>query len=229
MIKLSELLKLRGLTEYKEIKIVRHLDNRIDIKRLYRLGYFDAYQCGQSKDVFNCKRIISTIGEENNRAVFCGIYDVISKRPGLHSDMPAGYPYPDQYQDGGFLYTLNKLSGFDDFENRVVIDWGPAALAWHQWFYDNDKDIFEILPSGYVMEWPGYSNVILNHHELSLVIKNPKSNPKWFSSLSSVGGVYLILDLNDGKQYMIGYWQRWHMGKVETIRRKWTWGKQKTN
>ena len=30
-------------------------------------------------------------------------------------------------------YSLDRMSGFEDLENRTVIEWGPGAKMWHQW------------------------------------------------------------------------------------------------
>jgi hypothetical protein len=78
-----------------------------------------------------------------------------------------------------------------------------------------NKEIVQILPKGYLKEFPGYQNVILSFDELEKIINNPDSNKQWKNMLSKVFGVYLILDKTDGKQYVgsaygkNGIWGRW--------------------
>ncbi|MDG0789952.1 GIY-YIG nuclease family protein [Cohnella ginsengisoli] len=64
------------------------------------------------------------------------------------------------------------------------------------------KQVIEILPSGYVKEFPGFDNLILNYDELATIIKNPDPNRVWHNMLKSVAGVYLIVDLTNGSQYV---------------------------
>jgi hypothetical protein len=216
VIKLTELLAPRGLTSFDRTKIVRHLDRRMDVKMLRRRGFFDFYQRTQAKDVFNCERIVSFIGDDDGRAIFCGVYGVEGNRKlaaGEPCGMPGGYPYPEWLQGAGVLYELSKAPGFEDIEDRVVIDWGDAPLAWHQWF--QDREVVEILPAGYVMEWPGYHEVLLPLADLRAVVASPAANREWYRRLSAVAGVYCILNERTGEQYIgsaygkDGVWGRW--------------------
>jgi len=64
-----------------------------------------------------------------------------------------------------------------------------------------------------VPPFPGYEKVILGHTELQLIVRDVE--PTWKTALSTIGGVYLILDRSTGKQYVGsasgagGIWQRW--------------------
>jgi hypothetical protein len=96
--------------------------------------------------------------------------------------------------------VLEEVGGFEDLKGRVVIDWGGAALTWHQWLAE--KEVIEILPAGYVREFPGYLDFVLSYEELVAIINNPDSNREWHRMLSAVAGVYLIADLKTGRQYV---------------------------
>jgi hypothetical protein len=169
----------------------------------------------------------------DSTAVLCGIYDVVGVRPGTKADMPVGFPYPDFCSDGCFFYDLRRVPGFEDLEDRVVIDWGPGALAWHQRMdgSNKDKEVVEVYPPGFVMDWPGYAHVLIAHAELKAIVEHASANKKWQQSLSVVGGIYLILDTYDGRQYVgsacgaDGIWGRWvnyaqtgHGGNIELQR-----------
>ena len=78
-----------------------------------------------------------------------------------------------------------------------------------------DKVVVEVLPEGYVKDFPGFDNIILSFRELERIIKNPDANKEWKRMLTSVAGVYLILDTHTGNQYVgsaygkDGVWGRW--------------------
>lgn len=113
----------------------------------------------------------------------------------------------------------------------MVIDWGPVALAWHQRMDTTDKEVVEVYPPGYVMDWPGYAHVLIAYSKLKAIVDHATANKKWQQSLSAVGGIYLILDIHDGRQYVgsacgaEGIWGRWvnfaqsgHGGNIELRR-----------
>lgn len=85
----------------------------------------------------------------------------------------------------------------------MVIDWGNATRSWYQWLsISNSKQVIEILPSGYVKEFPGFDDLILTFDELHTIVNSPDSNRIWHTMLSSVAGVYLITDMTNGSQYV---------------------------
>ncbi len=210
---LNEILGLRGLKSTENTKLVRHQDKRMDVKMLRRQGFFDYYQRTQSKDVFKCDRIVSFIGDEDGRAIFCGVYKVNAGRAVTEFEAPPGFPYPQYLTGSGFEYDLEKEPGYEDLEDRVVINWGDAPLAWHQWY--QDKEVVEVLPKGFVMDWPGYELVLLHHADLKRIVDNRTANREWFRRLSAVAGVYCILQEETGELYVgsacgkEGIWGRW--------------------
>nr|WP_269780584.1 GIY-YIG nuclease family protein [Photobacterium carnosum] len=115
----------------------------------------------------------------------------------------------------GYEYVLNEVDGFDDFKERLVIDWGKSAITWHQWVDSNPKNIVELLPKGYLGEFPGLLDFTLEYTELKKLGENLSANREWYLQLSSINGIYLILDKVTGNQYIgsaygkEGIWQRW--------------------
>lgn len=51
-------------------------------------------------------------------------------------------------------------------------------------------------------EFAGFNDINLTFDELDKIIKNPDANRVWHSMLSSVAGVYLIVDRVTGNQYV---------------------------
>lgn len=220
MIGLAELLKTRGLDLSKKIKIVRHQDKQNDVQLMLEKGQLEAYQSYQANSVFECDYVVSTIGDESTKALFYNVYQVTGKRKAKDIQISGEYIFKNLLsvikEKDGWYYDLQKLDGFGDLTNRVMIEWGKAALTWHQFFdEENDKEVVEILPEGYVKDFPGFDNIILSFKDLEQIIKKPDANKEWKRMLSSVAGVYLIFDRESGNQYIgsasgkEGVWGRW--------------------
>lgn len=197
---------MRGLDLSKKIKLVRHQDPNYDTKLLYKRGMLDFYQSIQSKDVFgNCEYLISFLGYEQSKAIYIGAYKVIGKSTFNKSlaNIPPEYPYMEVLEQLLFHYEIEKIDLLNDLTDRLVIDWGASTRSWYQWLHKNDpKQVVEILPAGYVKEFPGFEDVIITFDELDAIVNSPDSNRIWHTMLSSVAGVYLITDMTDGSQYV---------------------------
>ncbi|WDM21293.1 GIY-YIG nuclease family protein [Paenibacillus polymyxa] len=225
---------MRGLDLSKSIKLVRHQDPNYDTKYLYKRGMLDFYQSIQSNDVFgNCEYLISFLGYEQSKAIYIGAYRVISKSTFNRSvtKVPPEYPYMEILEQPLFHYEVEKMDLLNDLADRLVIDWGASTRAWYQWLKkDNPKRVVEILPAGYVKEFPGFEDVILTFDELKTIVNSPDPNRIWHTMLSSVAGVYLITDMTDGSQYVgsasgkLGIMGRWrsyaetkHGGNIKLV------------
>jgi hypothetical protein len=202
---LNELVKMRGFDIKKRIKLVRHKEKGFDVNSLYKQGMIDIYQSIQSKDVFrDCDVILSFIGIEESKAVYIGAYEIGTKLNFSKENIPEYFPYKDMFEkDFYYQYQLNKINLLEDMVDRLVIDWGKSAINWQQWLYeDKPKQIIEVLPQGYVKDFPGFDEIILTYDELKTIVKNPDANKVWHTMLASVSGVYLIVDMTDGSQYV---------------------------
>lgn len=211
---INELLQLRGLDLSKKIKILRHKDSRdhggqkLDCHRLHRDGWLLTYESFQSTDLLNCDYTVAMLGLERNRAVFVGVRKVIEKgRRAQKTDLPDGCPLQEIWTEpetfkNAFFYELEPVPGFEDLEDRVVVDWDSPGNAWHQYLNTNPKRVVEIWPEGYVREFPGFLNILLEFHELKRIVENPDANSIWHTMLKSMSGVYMILDRTSGKQYV---------------------------
>ena len=185
------------------VKVLRHKDNRQDLWQLRRNGKFGIYQNEQSWDVFGkARHIISFIAEGTRYAKFVGVWEVTDKRR--------------RKWKKGYTYKTKELAGFIDLEGRMIVEWGEGTRSWAQWFHrQGNKEIAEILPSDYVMDFPGFYNINISYDQLQAMVRNPDSNREWNRMLTSVSGVYLILDQRSGKQYVGsaygkgGIWARW--------------------
>lgn len=216
MIGLSELLASRGFVpDPKRVKLVRHKDSRLDLEALRSAGWFETYQQFQAKPVFDgCDQIVAFIGEDGFDSRFVGIYGVGVRSTADQSLLPECCPHPEWAAPGNLYYPLQKRSGFEDLEDRVVVDWGNAALAWHQWF--TDRSVLEIRPQGRALPpFRDYLRVHLRFSHLVHLAAQPGAHRDWVAGLSAVGAIYLIVNGLTGEQYVGsatgngGLWQRW--------------------
>lgn len=205
MITISKVLRFAGLDTSKNIKIARHMDTRgVDVHALYSTNQFDLYQSYQEKNVFkDCIYLVSCLGIENNQAIFIGVYKVknIYNIDGFPNKLEVPYRGIAKVESR-FYYELEKLSGFEELEGRLVINWKNSAQAWYMKLNTNEKEVVQLLPKGYVRDFPGYLNINLSFKELQRLMNDPIANDIWHRMLSAVGGVYLILDTQEGLQYV---------------------------
>jgi hypothetical protein len=209
MITIQELLYNRGLDKNAKVKLVRHKDTRIDLYNLYRNDKlkFLEYQCRQGKDVFHgVDFIVSFIGEEGTLSRFVGVFTNLhcTKLPEMKTNFDGGL-----YQ---YEYELEETSGFDDLREKVIINWGNAAISWHQWI-NNEKEVVQIHPGLHYMQFTDYLDFILDFRQLQEIITNQYND--WKRMLSATKGIYLISDTKTGKLYVgsaygdDGIWGRW--------------------
>jgi len=205
MLTVNRVLEIAGLNMSKDIKIARHMDTRgVDVHELYTNGHFEVYQSYQERNVFKgCDYLIACLGIENNQALFVGVYAVKETYnvDGFPNNLDV--PYKGKAKlDSKYRYDLEKLSGFEELEGRLVINWNNIAQAWCMKLDTNQKEVVQLLPKGYVRDFPGYLEINLSFQELQNIINEPIANSIWHKMLSAVGAVYLILDTKNGKQYI---------------------------
>lgn len=201
------------------IKLVRHKDNRPQDQRIimgehYRGSLYHLYQTDnkrfldyqkeQKKSLFeDVEYIVSFIGEEGLESRFVGVY----KNNGIESD--------SLISDEIGIFDFQEIEGFEILKERVIIDWGKSAVSWNQWWH-NDKYVIRIdkcFNNDKFPKFTRYEDVKLNYTELKKIVES--QNPEWKHKLEACNCIYLILDKNNGKQYVgstynkSGIWGRW--------------------
>ena len=216
MLGLLELLVGRGFSpDPSKVKLVRHKDKRFDLEQWLGTPLFDRYQAFQSKPVFReCTHIVVLLGEDGTKCRLVGVYAVGPEHPAREYATAADNTTFGFITDEHVFYDLKKLPGFADLEGRVVVEWGKAALSWHQWF--SDREVVEIRQSGrFLPSFTDYLDVNLTHDDLRRLVESPAAHPDWLAGLKAVGGVYLIVSAENGAQYVgsatgiEGIWGRW--------------------
>lgn len=202
---LIQLLQLEKFDSNMKIKIIRHTkEGGCDIEQIYKKGQLIDYQSVQSNDVFNeCVYVLAFIATENTKAKYVGAFEILDKTTVKMIRKIRQLPdlgIKDYYNDNQFYYIQKEVPILTEFKDRLVIDWGKAAIQWCQNL--SKKEVVEILPIGYVADFPGFDEVILEFDDLKKIIDSKDSNREWHRMLSSVAGVYLILDTETGLQYV---------------------------
>lgn len=94
---------------------------------------------------------------------------------------------------------MEEVDGYEDLRERVLINWGDAAISWYQWI-SNTKAVIEIHPGLHYQQFKDYFDFILEFKELEEIVTNQYSD--WKKVLSITKGVYLITDSKTGKLYV---------------------------
>lgn len=203
MLTLDHLLLPFGLDISRRTKLVRHQEQGIDVAALLRAGQLEFYQTFQGRPVFaNCEQIVSFLGGVGTQAIFVGVYQVLGVTGPRAIELPKDFLYPGMNVSSVYVYNLVRDKKFDALSERLVIDWGAGTRSWVQKFRQGEKEVVEVLPKGYVKEFPGFLDFVLRFDELKTMIENPTANREWHRMLGSVAGVYLILDTFSGRQYV---------------------------
>jgi hypothetical protein len=200
MIRFVDLLKTQRVT-LDHYKI--HLATGVNPTPLeaYFNGAFKEWQEDQTKKNFECSMVLSLIHLGTDRWLFAGVY---------------GIRGVEQGQKTAFKYDTELLPGHDELIGRVIIRYKREYRASYIWGhkYGNKLEVSEVLDSPLSIEpFPGYNGVCISHNMLKLI--QQKEEPSWKAALSSVGGVYVIMDTATGKPYVgsaygdCGLWQRW--------------------
>lgn len=197
MLTFNDLLALHGVDQ-THVRLVRHQDGRFPAGRLYEAwrndrAAFEAYQSVQVRDVFPIDAVLASfIVTDARKTVFVGMYRVDgvgSAPPGatdalLNSDVSGHVRYE--------LQLLDVLSGYRD---RLAIEWGPGARVWVQRAANQPKQVIEIAEQ-YEPKFPGF-------RRFSRLVDDVPTLPSgWQQVLRSVKGVYLLVDVETGQQYV---------------------------
>jgi hypothetical protein len=214
---LQDILPFDELKKEGKVLLVRHSHKQLE--EMNMKGLIDEYQSFQSKPAFlGCKYIVSFLGEERNSGIFYGIFEVEEilkndKLPKYSKEIEKYCNMQDPIKD--FYMRLKRIDRFDKFKERLVIDW-IVPRGWYNTYGEvKNKEVIKLLPYNFVKDFSGFMNVKLNFEELKKIIKNPESHAEWYSSLTRLQAIYLILDKSTGYQYIgttygeKGLWQRW--------------------
>ena len=203
----NALLEAEGLNP-ADVRLLRHQDQRA----LPAPDKFEAYQALQ--DFGNRSRfadarywasfVVTPMGE----TLFSGLFQA-SYIGVLDHSLPR--PTSDEVDEPGSCdeYKLDRLNLIQEYEGRLVIDWGSGTRSWIQRADNQNKPVLELRKDIVDPAFPGYAAIQLS---LSDLYGLPAT---WKTALSNAKGIYLLTCTATGKQYVGmatgegGFFQRW--------------------
>ena len=197
---LNDILKRNGIDPTRT-KLIRHSLKHKRCKSCFDNSFIEEYQKLQIKSFFSdYDYMLSFISEPGTSAKFMGCYKVGLGKPIEKAVMPIDFPVPEMFAEDLYYFNLESTEIMADLRQRLIIDWGQGALAWHQ-KATNEKAVLAIQTNP-KYSFIGYDKVILSYGELKEIVADSILYENWHTALSSVYAIYLIVDKTDGKQYV---------------------------
>ncbi|MBE5838369.1 GIY-YIG nuclease family protein [Butyrivibrio sp.] len=215
---LSDVIEKTGI-DHDKIALIRHTPkSHKNFRQVWEAGMdcFEEYQKIQPKNYFHGKEyIFSFVGETKSTARFIAVYKVNASKNLSVSDVNPIYwkRFGNIHsKKDDYFYDLEKLNILEDLQDRLVIDYGGTRNIVHvNWNTIANKPVVGI--SSRVFE--GCENIIWRFSDLEKYIGHEEIYGDLYTALSSVNGVYLIVDTVDFSQYIgsaygsDGIWGRW--------------------
>lgn len=197
MLTFNDLLALEEIDTAK-VRLVRHQDGRLGRGRMYEAWRnsreaFESYQRVQSKHRFPVGDLLAVfVVSEARKTVFVGMYRVndVGTCPPGSTDALLKHDISGHVQ-----YDLQLVDELASYRDRVVIDWGPGTRSWVQRAANQAKPVSEIADQ-YEPRFPGFREFVRQVDDV------PNLPNGWQQVLRSVKGVYLLVDVDSGQQYV---------------------------
>jgi len=185
--------------------LVRHQDHRADKGRspfeLWRYDRvaFDEYQSHQGTDnrakFCRAHKWASFVATPAGETLFAGMFD--AKYLGLlDHDRPKPNCAGVDLAGSCDVYSLIPDLVFEDFNGKLIIDWGEGARAWVQRADRQNKQVTELRLKYQEDAFPGFLNFL---QPLSKIISLPQT---WAEVLRSAKGIYLLTCPRTHEQYV---------------------------
>ncbi len=165
-------------------------------------GNFKEWQEEQSKRNFSREYILSLIQLNDKTSwLFVGFYRIVDV---------------SQSKSTLWQYQTELLPGQDELIGRIIVQY-CKNFRWSYPDYETCGDELRVIEyrrdRARISNFPGYKNVRLEKQALDIIIAQHIES--WHSALSSVSGIYIIVDTTTGKPYVGsaygegGIWSRW--------------------
>ena len=227
----------------KTTRLVRHDydGHRMWTRNPADFHHWVSFQAGSRDPYLKCDTVFhfvpSRLPGNRTGALFVGAHRIADRweyggpaaerQPALFSDSFSREAF--DYPAGTRAFDLQPLELFEEFSERVLIQWSPTAhggRAWSQW-WKQVKPIVELRAAPIESPFPGFQTFQCLSEEVELL---PSS---WQQVLSAVCGIYLLVCRESGVQYVgsaygeQGLYGRWlnyartgHGGNVLLKKRK---------
>lgn len=197
MLTFNDLMALEGI-DIDRVRLVRNQDARLGRGRLaeawrHDREAFESYLSVQSKDRFPVGDLLAEfVVTEAQKTVFVGLYrvDAVGRCPVGSVDALLKHD-----TTGYFCYDLTRLGELSGYYDRLVVDWGAGTRSWVQRAANQPKPVVEIAQQD-EPRFPGFREFVRPIDDIATL------PPGWQQVLRSVKGVYLLVDLDSGAQYV---------------------------
>jgi hypothetical protein len=198
-----------------------------------RPALFNAYQQTQGDKVERVMEtmvgsgsVASFIGHEPGKALFVGLYSIVSSRPLTYDEFWKVREYREMKQFGlrGWVrdstdkkrmlwFDLERTDFYESWRGKLVVNWPPPERSWWRRAHRNEIPVAAILEdSALAGSMPTWSDVELTWSDLGVL------PVRWRDALSQWRGIYYIFDMSDGRAYvgsaygesnLLGRWQNY--------------------
>lgn len=183
----------------KRVKLIRHSLADKEFNKCYKENMVLEYTRVQDSKFSNEYDYWCVfISDKSTTARFFACYKVNGCIPDTQDVKPDAFPLEDWFQGQRMFYELEHVDLLKEYEGRLLIEWGKGALAWAQ-KGTNEKPIVAIQDKRI---FSGYENFVLTYDELKEIVNDPTAHESWHTALSSINAVYLIVDRENGRQYV---------------------------
>ena len=227
MINLTQLLEINE-HEFKDYKVHFAIgrDHRKEPYNTFLIDGFKNWQEHQTNKNFGRKYILSLVYYEKDIWMFAGIYEVLPVKP---------VPVQNDIGWTGWKYETKLADKATDYIGRAFFRFKKEFRASYPVLELDPKNGEPIakMPLSHILDkrvaladFIGFDKVNIDYKTLKYIISD--NIPSWKSALSNVMGIYLIVDMLTGKQYIGSaygdecIWQRWsnyakdgHGGNIE--------------
>ncbi|MFZ3065904.1 MAG: GIY-YIG nuclease family protein [Nitrospirota bacterium] len=199
----------------RNVKLMFHKidQKRIDINPHYNLQNFEKFQSEHHNTFFAGTDYILSFWYEGRIAEFIGAYhlgqavaDEINDKITEKRKKRLQFP------------QMKSIDFLSEYKNRLFINWTNPTANYGRWI-EADKYHVHSLKAGRdncIGTLPrDYFQIRLAFKQLQTLFNYPPDNEEWMNYLKNRSGVYLILDISSGEQYVgsaygsEGFWGRW--------------------
>ena len=214
MIKLCELLQISqaDFTSYK-VHFAIGRDIRKEAYNIFLIDDFKDWQERQTSKNWSREYILSLIYYEKDIWMFGGVYKVLPTKPVAirNDDGWTGWKYETELTDKATEYIGRA---FFRFKKEFRASYPTLELVPQKGEPIAEMPLSHILDKRVALtDFVGFDSVNIDYKTLKYIVSD--SIVSWKSALSSVKGIYLIVDTLTGKQYVGSaygddcIWQRW--------------------
>ena len=198
----SDVLRKVGLDPAK-VKMIRHVMTDENFKECYKANMVREYTSHQKANFSKGYEYwVTFTSDSGTLAKLYSLYRVGGSVPDTEDIIPEGLPLREakRFQGQNAFYHLEPADLLKEYEGKLIIDWGNSARMWHQ-KGTTEKPIISLQPDEKKV-FAGYEDLILTYDQLKEIIENPSLYEAWHTALSSVYAIYLIVDRENGRQYV---------------------------